>query len=52
MLGYDQETFSDMLHVFKPKNGLGPADNVIWHDDGSVEFNGNILDDNFHDYAP
>jgi hypothetical protein len=52
MLGYDQETFSDMLHVFKPRNGLGPADNVIWHDDGSVEFNGNILDDNFHDYAP
>ena len=52
MLGYDQNTFSDMLHVFKPANGLGPADNVIFHDDGSVEFNGQMLDDNIHNYAP
>ncbi|CAB3784038.1 hypothetical protein LMG28614_01856 [Paraburkholderia ultramafica] len=52
MLGYDQNTFSDMLHVFKPANGLGPADNVIFHDDGSIEFNGQMLDDNIHDYAP
>lgn len=52
MLGYDQNTFSDMLHVFKPGNGLGPADNVIFHDDGSVEFNGHMLDDNIHNYAP
>lgn len=52
MLGYDKNTFSDMLHVFKPANGLGPADNVIFHDDGSVEFNGHMLDDNIHNYAP
>jgi hypothetical protein len=52
MLGYDQNTFSNMLHVFKPANGLGAADNVIFHDNGSVEFNGMILDDNIHDYAP
>lgn len=52
MLGYDQNTFSDMLHVFKPANGLGPADNVIFHDDGNVEFNGRMLDDNIHNYAP
>ncbi|MEA3083903.1 MAG: hypothetical protein QOC89_1600 [Paraburkholderia sp.] len=52
MLGYDRKTFGYMLHIYKPRNGLGPADNVIWHDDGSVEFNGKILNDNFHDYAP
>ncbi|WP_052421055.1 hypothetical protein [Paraburkholderia ferrariae] len=52
MPGYDQNTFSDMLHVFKPANGPGPADNVIFHDDGSVEFNGQTLDDNIHNYAP
>jgi hypothetical protein len=52
MLGYDRKTFGKILHIFKPKNGLGPADNVIWHDDGSVEFNGKILEYNFHDFAP
>ncbi|WP_157696150.1 hypothetical protein [Caballeronia temeraria] len=52
MLGYDQHTFSDMLHRFKPENGLRGDDNVIFHDDGSVEFNKRILDDNIHDYAP
>jgi Domain of unknown function (DUF4279) len=25
MLGYDRKTFNKMLHIFKPKNGLGPA---------------------------
>ncbi|WP_157056302.1 hypothetical protein [Candidatus Burkholderia verschuerenii] len=52
MLGYDKNTFSDMLHQFKPQNGLGPADNVIFHEDGSVEFNKQILDGNIHNYAP
>jgi hypothetical protein len=52
MLGYDKNTFSDMLHEFKPANGLRPADNVTFHDDGSVEFNGQMLDDNIHSYAP
>jgi hypothetical protein len=52
MLGYDQATFSTMLHLLKPENGLRPSDNVIFHDDGSVEFNGRMLDDNIHNYAP
>ncbi|MFM0049889.1 hypothetical protein [Caballeronia grimmiae] len=51
-LGYDESTFSEMLHVFKPANGLRPSDNVIFHDDGSVEFGKQILDDNIHNYAP
>ncbi len=52
MLGYDQNTFSKMLHLLKPENGLRPSDNVIFHDDGSVESNGQLLDDNIHNYAP
>jgi hypothetical protein len=52
MLGYEQNTFSKMLHMFKPENGLRPSDNVIFHDDGGVEFNGQLLDDNIHNYAP
>lgn len=51
MLGYEQNAISDMLHAFKPANGLGPADNVIFHDDGGIEFNGQMLDDNIHNYA-
>jgi hypothetical protein len=50
MLGYDQDTFGDILHNFKPDNGLGPADNVIWHDNGDVYFKGNFIA-NFHDWA-
>ncbi|WP_233805469.1 hypothetical protein [Paraburkholderia sp. HP33-1] len=50
MLGYDQKTFGRMLHEFKPANGLGPADNVIWHDNGDVYFQGNFVA-NFHDWA-
>ncbi|WP_321953945.1 hypothetical protein [Burkholderia cenocepacia] len=50
MLGYDRKTFGQMLHILKPANGLGPADNVIFHDSGDVEFKGVIID-NIHDYA-
>lgn len=50
MLGYDRNTFGDILHRFKPDNGLGPADNVIWHDNGDVYFQGNYIA-NFHDWA-
>ncbi|NTZ07838.1 hypothetical protein [Burkholderia metallica] len=50
MLGYDRKTFGQMLHILKPANGLGPADNVIFHDSGEVEFKGVIID-NIHDYA-
>ncbi|KVP49715.1 two-partner secretion domain-containing protein [Burkholderia ubonensis] len=51
MLGYDYNTFGDMLHVLKPANGLGPADNLIFHSNGDVEFSGKIID-NLHNYAP
>ncbi|PXW28122.1 hypothetical protein SAMN05445871_4166 [Paraburkholderia caballeronis] len=50
MLGYDRKTFSAILHVFKPANGLGPSDNVIWHDNGDVYFKGSYIG-NFHDWA-
>jgi hypothetical protein len=50
MLGYDRKRFGDILHDFKPDNGLGPADNVIWHDNGDVYFDGNFVA-NFHDWA-
>jgi hypothetical protein len=52
MLGYDYKTFGSMLHKFKDANGLGPADNSIFHDNGDVEFNGKIFEDSIHDYAP
>jgi hypothetical protein len=52
MLGYDYKTFGTMLHKFKDANGLGPADNSIFHDNGDVEFNGQIFEDSIHDYAP
>jgi hypothetical protein len=52
MLGYDYKTFGTMLHKFKDANGLGPADNSIFHDNGDVEFNGRIFEDSIHDYAP
>ncbi|WP_174464448.1 hypothetical protein [Paraburkholderia ferrariae] len=51
MLGYDQNTFSDMLHAMKQYNKLRGDNNVIWHDDGDVEFNGVIID-NMHSWAP
>jgi hypothetical protein len=51
MLGYDYKTFGTMLHKFKDANGLGPADNSIFHDNGDVEFNGQIFEDSIHDYA-
>jgi RHS repeat-associated protein len=51
MLGYDQFTFSEMLHQFKPYYGLGPADNVTFHDNGDVYFRGDLVG-NIHDFAP
>ncbi|MPW09406.1 hypothetical protein GCT19_27760 [Paraburkholderia sp. CNPSo 3155] len=51
MLGYQQNTFSDMLHAMKQYNKLRGDNNVIWHDDGDVEFNGVIID-NMHSWAP
>jgi len=49
-LGYDRKTFRDILHLFKKDNGLGPADNVIWHDNGDVYFQGNRIG-SFHEWA-
>ncbi|CAG4927215.1 hypothetical protein R69919_05491 [Paraburkholderia gardini] len=50
MLGYDYRTFGDMLHVLKPSVGLGPADNVMFHDNGDVYFKGEWKA-NIHDYS-
>jgi len=51
MLGYDQKTFSRMIHVMKEDNQLRGNDNVIWHDNGDVSFRGLVID-NMHGYAP
>ncbi|MCC8405379.1 hypothetical protein LJ655_26585 [Paraburkholderia sp. MMS20-SJTN17] len=51
MLGYDRKTFGRMIHVMKEDNRLRGDDNVIWHDDGNVEFRGAIID-NMHSWAP
>lgn len=50
MLGYDRKTFGDMIHAMKYFYNLRGDDNVIWHDDGDVEFNGEIID-NMHNWA-
>lgn len=44
MLGYERDVFGDMIHAMKDANKLGGADNVIWHDNGDVYFNGKWLD--------
>ncbi|WP_396329619.1 hypothetical protein [Burkholderia anthina] len=49
MLGYDRDIFGDMIHTMKDANDLGGADNVIWHDNGDVYFNGKWID-NMHNY--
>jgi hypothetical protein len=49
MLGYDRQTFGDMIHAMTDSLNLGGANNVIWHDNGDVEFNGRIIG-NMHDY--
>ncbi|MGF6728556.1 hypothetical protein OKW50_000637 [Paraburkholderia youngii] len=50
MLGYDRDTFGDMIHAMKYDLKLRGDDNVIWHDSGDVEFGKNIIG-NMHDYA-
>ncbi|WP_321915386.1 hypothetical protein [Paraburkholderia sp. J11-2] len=50
MLGYDRDTFGDMVHVMKDDLDLRGDDNVIWHDNGNIEFRKNIIG-NMHDYA-
>jgi hypothetical protein len=51
MLGYDRDTFGKMIHVMKDDNQLRGDDNVVWHDNGDVYFNGLKIDD-MHSYAP
>ncbi|CAE6799803.1 hypothetical protein [Paraburkholderia domus] len=51
MLGYDRKTFGNMVHAMKDENDLRGDDNVIWHDNGDVSFNGMNID-NMHAYAP
>jgi hypothetical protein len=50
MLGYDRDTFGDMIHAMKYDLKLRGDDNVIWHDSGDVEFRKNTIG-NMHDYA-
>ncbi|SAK61415.1 hypothetical protein AWB75_02623 [Caballeronia catudaia] len=49
MLGYDRDTFGDMIHAMKAENQLRGDDNVLWHDNGDVYFKG-IKIDNMHSY--
>jgi uncharacterized Zn-binding protein involved in type VI secretion len=49
MLGYDRNTFGDMIHVMKKENQLGGADNVLWDDEGNVYYQGEWID-NMHCY--
>jgi hypothetical protein len=51
MLGYNRKIFGNMVHAMKDEMDLRGDDNVIWHDNGDVEFNGDIID-NMHSYAP
>lgn len=49
MLGYARDIFGGMVHSMKDDLGLGGADNVTWHDNGNVEFQGEVIG-NMHDY--
>ncbi|BCQ24548.1 hypothetical protein NK8_27220 [Caballeronia sp. NK8] len=51
MLGYDRKTFGNMIHSMKNRLELRGDHNVIWHDNGDVEFRKSIID-NMHNYAP
>lgn len=50
MLGYQRKIFGNMIHQMKDANDLGGADNVLWHDNGDVEFKGVVID-NMHNYG-
>ncbi|WP_366919809.1 hypothetical protein [Burkholderia orbicola] len=50
MLGYQRKIFGNMIHQMKDANDLGGADNVLWHDNGDVEFQGVVID-NMHNYG-
>jgi hypothetical protein len=49
MLGYERKIFGNMVHTMKDENELRGDDNVIWHDNGDVSFNGVVID-NMHNY--
>lgn len=51
MLGYDRQTFGDMIHAFKDFYHLKPNDNVHFHDNGDVFFQGRYLG-SIHDFLP
>jgi RHS repeat-associated protein len=51
MLGYDRNTFGQMIHDLKTYFNLSPSDNLVFHDNGNVSFQGNVLG-NIHDFAP
>ena len=49
MLGFDRDTFGDMIHAMKAENRLRGDDNVIWHDNGDVSSKGLVID-NMYNY--
>ncbi len=51
MLGYDRNTFGDMIHDLKHFFKLSPSDNLVFDDNGDVSFQGSVLG-NIHDFAP
>jgi hypothetical protein len=50
MRGYARDTFGNMVHVMKDNLDLRGDDNVIWHDNGNIEFRKNVIG-NMHDCA-
>jgi len=51
MLGYDFNTFGDMLHAFKDFYRLRPDNNVRFYDNGDVFFQGQYVG-NIHEFGP
>jgi hypothetical protein len=51
MLGYDFNTFGDMLHAFKDFYRLRPDNNVRFYDTGDVLFQGQYVG-NIHGFGP
>jgi hypothetical protein len=51
MLGYDLNTFGDMIHAFKDFYRLRPDNNVRFYDNGDVFFQGQYVG-NIHEFGP
>jgi len=51
MLEYDRTTFGAMIHAFKSFHGIPPNGVLVWHQDGSVYYMDEYID-NMHHWAP